>query len=135
MLGTAAILLCAVVFSSCTELADTSFRALLGRVGLRRAFTELLLPGAFLRALPIAAAACAGMAAAGHAELLLPVSIYVFLLTGLGLLLSFLLPGSRQLYTLLVLLILASLALCPIFTDLSLFSPVVGAVCILLPPY
>jgi len=41
----------------------------------------------------------------------------------------------RQLYTLLALLIPAAADLCPIFTDLALFSPALGAVRLLVPPY
>lgn len=134
-LGAASILLCALVFSSCGELLGPAFRDLLGRLGLRKTLAGLVLPGALVRALCVAAAGCAGVLISGAHDLLFPVIVYVFLLTGLSLGLAALLPGVRQLYVLLSVLILSSLALCPIFTDAALFSPALEAIRLILPTY
>jgi len=135
MLGAASILLCALTLSSCGELMGSQFREMLGRLGLKQTLNELVFPGLLVRTLLIAGAGCAGLLAAGTVDLIPTLTVYVFLLTGVGLTLAALLPSTRHLYVLLSVLVICSMALCPIFTDPALFSPTLEAVRVLLPTY
>lgn len=133
--GAAAILLCAVIFAFCADLADTSFQETAGRIGLSRAITMTVIPGLLVRTVLAACAGCLGLLLANSKELIVPILIYSFLLSGIGLILSALLHNVRLLYTLLALIMVGSVALCPIFTDLTILSPVLTAVRYLFPPY
>ena len=135
VMGTAAILLCAVLFAFGAELADASFRGILGRLGLKRVLAGVVLPGLFVGASLVVCAGCVGLLLAGMYELMPSLVIYGFLLAGAGLLLAAVLPGTRQMYILLAVLVICSAALCPIYTDLTLLSPALKAVRYLLPPY
>lgn len=134
-MGAASILLFAVMLSFCAELTDTSFRDMSGRLGLRKALTAIMLPGMLVRAVLAAAAGCLGLALARLSHLIPAMVIYVFLLTGVGLILSAVLSGIRQLYILLSVIVIASAALCPIITDLALLMPFLQTVRCFLPPY
>ena len=134
-MGAASILLLAIMLSFCGEVTDTAFRDMSGRLGLRGALTKIMLPGILVRTILAAAAGCVGLALAELPQLTAPLVIYVFLLTGVGLMLSAVLSGVRQLYILLSVLVIASAALCPIVTDLALILPPLKIVRYFLPPY
>jgi len=135
VMGAASILLCAVVFAFCGELTDSAARTMLKRLGLRQMLRGIVLPAMVVRGILAAAAACVGLLLAGMQELMLPAVVYTLLLTGLGVLLMAVLPGTRHLYILLSVLIICSAALCPICTDLALLSPVLAAIRCVLPPW
>lgn len=135
VMGAVSILLFILLFPACSDFLDASFREMPSRLGLMRAFTHIMLPGMFMRLLCVLFSAVLGLLAAGLPELILPMTIYAILLTILSILITAVLPGTRVLYVLTPVLLVASLALCPIFSDLALFSPVVAAIRYLLPPY
>lgn len=135
VMGAASILLFAVLLSFCAELTDTSFRDMPERIGLRSALTKILLPGILIRAILSAGAGCLGLVLADLPHLISALVIHVFLLTGLGLVLTAILSGVRQLYILLCVLVIASAALCPIITDPALILPALKTVRYILPPY
>ena len=79
------------------------------------------------------AAACASLLC-GRAAMLLPLLFYVLLLAIYGSLLK-LIPGKNWQGIFCLFLLLLSLALCPIYTDLSLVVPAVAIARCFLPPW
>lgn len=135
VMGVSAILLCAIIFAFCADIADTSFRELVCRIGLAKAITATVIPGLIVRMILAGCAGCIGLLLTDAGDLILPLLVYVVLLTGVGLILSGLLRNVRLIYTLLSVVVAGSAALCPIYTDLALMSPVLAAVRNLFPPY
>lgn len=142
VMGAAAILLFAVLTASAAGLFSDGFQGILRRLGAGRAVRAVLLPSLAVRTLCAAAAVSLGLLAAFFAGrgsycllLIPPVLIYTVLLSGVGLLLSALLPGKRTLYVLIPVVLLSSLALCPIYTDVTLLLPALGTVRCILPTY
>lgn len=135
VIGVSAILLCAVVLTFCADIADVSFRETAGRIGLARAITMSIVPGLIVRVFLAACAGCIGLIVAKAYDMIVPMLIYTLVLAGIGLVLSGLLRNVRYIYTLLALLVIASGALCPIYTDVAALSPVLSVVRYVLPPY
>lgn len=142
VMGAASILLFAVLLSSAPDMMTDGFRDIACRLGAGKTMRAVLLPSLAIRALCAAAAVSVGLLAAHFMgrgsdclSLVLPVFLYAALLTAVGMLLSAVLPGKRQLHLLIPAILLLSLALCPICTDLSLLSPVLGTVRLILPTY
>lgn len=139
VMGAAAILLTVLLPASLSELTGAEFLAMAGRLGLPRAMKTVLLPAAAVRALlalavTVLALLAGHWAGSGCCLSLIPAAvIFILLLPSVGLLLSALLPGPRQMHVLLPLLTAAALALCPIFTDPALLFPAAGAVRVILP--
>ena len=132
-MGGLAILLMAALLTGFADLTEGSFPEMAARLGSGTAIRSVLLPQLAARAFLAAAAGVIGLAAgslAGSAHcsaLIVPTLIYVLVLTDAALLLAALLPRRHHSFVLLSLLLPAALALCPIFWDLSLFSPLSGA--------
>ena len=101
IVGVSSILLCAVVFAFCADLADTSFRETVGRIGLAKAIAGVLVPGLAVRVLLAGCAGCLGLLLTKSFEWMAALLIYVFVLAGIGLILSGLLYRVRYIYTLL----------------------------------
>lgn len=135
VMGASAILLCAVVFAFCAELADSSFRETVGRIGLARAITVIVIPGLVVRMGFAYFAGCIGLLLTKSYDLLVPLLLYTVILTGVGIILSGLLGNVRYIYILLSVLVVGSAALCPIYTDIAMVSPVLSVVRTVFPPY
>lgn len=110
-------------------------RDLLLRLGAKRALFAVILPGVAVRGVLAFMAGSIGLGLADATELLAPLAVYILLLSAVGILLAALLPAQRDRYVLLVLVLIASLALCPVFADLAMFSPLLRIVRCVLPPY
>lgn len=133
--GVSAILLCAIIFAFCADIADTSFREVVCRIGLAKAITVTVIPGLIVRMILAACAGGVALLLADASDLIVPLLIYIVLLTGVAVMLSGLLRNVRLIYTLLSVVVAGSVALCPIYTDLALTSPVLAAVRYFFPPY
>ena len=133
--GAVSVLMCVLVFCLCADNYEKSFRPMAARLGAKRSFTAVLVPGSVSCAALAWISGAAAVCLAGMPELLPAVLIYGAVLTVLGTILAMLLPKSRHLYIILPLLVAFSAALCPIYIDLSLFVPAVAAVRNILPSY
>ena len=141
-MGAVSVFVTVLVFSSTADLLCGDFRDMSCRIGIRESMKSVLLPDAIVRGVLITAAVCLSLLVVGCREetrfaltLLSAVPIFVLLAFGTGCILSVLLPGRESMRILLPLLVIAALALCPIYTDTALLSPVIGAVRSVLPPY
>lgn len=135
VVGASAILLCAIIFAFCADVAGASFRETINRIGLAKAVTTVLLPGLLVRMVLIGCTGSIGLLLAGAHELVGAVLIYTVLLTGVAVILSGLLRNVRYIYTVLSLVIIGSVAVCPIFIDAALTVPVLAVVRYVFPPY
>ena len=135
MTGVSAILLCAIVFTFCADIADTSFQEVIYRIGLVKAITATVIPHLIVRIILVACVGCIGLLLTDTRELLVPLLIYIVLLAGIGVMLSGLLRNVRLIYTLLSIVVAGSVALCPIFADITLVVPVLSVVRYIFPPY
>ena len=127
------LLFAACLYGAAEPLADET-KTLSARIGKRRALLSFFLPGAVIRyGLFYLAAACASLLC-GRAAMLLPLLFYVLLLAIYGSLLK-LIPGKNWQGIFCLFLLLLSLALCPIYTDLSLVVPAVAIARCFLPPW
>ena len=133
--GVSAILLCAIVFAFCADIADTSFQAVICRMGLRKAITAVVIPGLLVRMVLVGFAGCTGLLLADATDQIVPLLIYIVLLTGIGVMLSGLLRNARHIYILLSVLVVGSAALCPIYVDIAAAAPALAAVRCAFPPY
>ena len=134
-LGATAILTCAALFLLAAETADGSVKQLLPRLGLKRSITRVLLPETAVNLLLSAAFSGGGLALAGLPEMWLPTALYCAAMWGWGLLLYGILWSAKQIYVLLPVLVIASAALCPIYTDLRILLPWLKSVRMVLPTY
>lgn len=132
VMGAASLLMFALLMSAG---AGDAHRDIILRIGVRRALTRIVLPGVLTRSAFAVAAGSAALAAVGSADLILPLAVYALLLSALSIFLSAALPDERDRYILLTVVLILSLALCPIYVDLALFSPLFGKVRWMLPPY
>lgn len=134
-MGATAILQCAVAFAFCAGTLEHSFRAMIGRLGLRKSLRAVVLPETLFNALWTAVFGGLGLWLAGYPELTVPFGIYSLLMFGTGLLFAAVLGTAHRVYVLLPVLVISSVALCPVYTDLALMIPAVEAVRCLLPAY
>ena len=132
MMGAAALLIFAILMSAGV---DGFQREMIFRLGLRKTLTRIALPGVLVRAAFAAAVGGVALALAGAAELILPLAVYALVLSALSVLLAAVLPDERDRYILLTVILILSLALCPIYVDLTLFSPLLQSARSVLPPY
>lgn len=141
ILGMLAVLLfCLFALCTCTE-KDGAFRNLHDRLGNTKAFFLVLLPSygvKYVITLAVAggaSVACSLIYGTDVAGLALRCGVYLLFLCGVaGLLYALLYNFSRvQLYVMLMSLL--SLAVCPIFVDVGMFSQFPAWVRLLLPPY
>lgn len=134
-IGATAILVLAVLFVLAAETAHRTVTQLLPRLGLGKSITRVLLPETAANLLLAAVFAGGGLALAGLPELWLPAAVYCAAVWGCGLLLYGILWSAKQIYVLLPVLVIASAALCPIYTDLSILLPWLKDVRMVLPTY
>ena len=133
-LGAVSLLLFTAAFYAAAEPLADETKTLSARSGKRQAVSHLYLPGAAVRYLLLWLAAAGAALLAGRPALLLPLLFYVLLLAVFGLVLK-LLPGAAWQGMLCLFILLAALALCPIYQDLSLIYPAVSVIRRFLPPY
>lgn len=133
--GASAILLCTVLFVLCAEIVESSFKTVLPRIGWKKSVAAVLIPETVLNTLLAAAACGTGMFAAGLPELVLPVVLHSLLLSGTGMILVAVLQSAKRVYALLPILVIGSVALCPIYTDAALVIPAVAMLRKMLPAY
>lgn len=142
MMGAAAILLFIAICILSVPLLQEAFSALSLRIGMRKSLLHIILPNLAVRALFSASAAAIGLVAAGVVQsdefcfrLIPAVFVYCMLLMAAALLLAAICPQPRNLNILLTLLVLASLAFCPLFVDIAMLSPFLNALRFVLPCY
>ena len=111
-----------------------SVRALAPRIGKKKAFVSLYLPGLLLRTAGLFFAAAAACLAVQKSGWILPAAVYLLLLA-VFLLLPALLPGENWKNTLILFLAIFSLPLCPVYLDLSLLLPALSPLRWITPPY
>ena len=134
-IGATAILLLAALLALAAETADRAVNQLLPRLGLRKCITRVLLPEMVINLLFAMVFAGGGLALAGLPELWLPVAIYCVAIWGCGLTLYSVLWSAKRMYVLLPMLVIAAVALCPIYTDLSILLPWLENIRMVLPAY
>ena len=132
VMGAVALLVFALLVSAGV---DGFGRDLILRLGLRRALTNIALPGVLVRAVFSTVACGTALMLADAADLIGPLAVYVLVLGALNVFLAAVLPDERDRYILLTVVLILSLALCPIYVDITLFSPLLRSVRYLLPPY
>jgi len=142
MTGAAAILLFIAVCIFSVPLIQEAFSALSLRIGKRRSLLHIILPNLCVRAFFSAFAAVLGFGLAGafHADVfcfsLIPaVFVYCLLLMAAILIFAVIMPQAGTLNIFLTLLTLLSLAVCPLFVDISLLSPLLITLRYALPCY
>ncbi len=142
ILGAGAILLFLTLIGGCSDCIGEQLGDKITRLGLNGTLRLVVLPNVIVRMLTAMAVMAITLALAAYfgggsfcRELILPVVIYCLLISALGLVFSAILPAPAHIHVVLPVLLMASLALCPIFADLAIFSPAVRAIRYLLPPY
>ena len=134
-IGASAILTFAALFAMAAETADRAVMQLLPRLGLWKSITRVLLPETAAQLALAAIFAGGGLALAGLPELWLPAAVYCVAVWGCGIVLYSILWSAKRIYVLLPVLVIASAALCPIYTDLSILLPWLNRVRLALPAY
>ncbi len=141
ILGMLAILLfCLFALCTCTE-KDASFRSMHDRLGCKKAFFTVLLPGYAVKyAITLlvsggAVIACKLLYGTDVSGLALRCAVYLLFLCGVGGLLYAILYRFSRVQLYIMLLSLLSLAVCPIFVDIGMFSAVPEWIRLLLPPF
>ncbi len=109
-------------------------RRLSDRIPFKRAVVSFTVPGLLLRTVLLMAAAAAACLVSGHPESILPAVLAVLLMTIVSLIPWFFRSQGWQVI-LGAFIVLFSLALCPIFIDLSLFWKPASVIRLALPPY
>ena len=134
-IGATAILTFAALFVLAAETADQTVTQMLPRLGLVKSIPRVLLPETAVQLVFGAAFAGAGLALAGLPELWLPAALFCVAMWGCGLAFYGILWSAKRIYVLLPVLVIASAALCPIYTDLSILLPWLNNVRMVLPVY
>lgn len=129
--GAAALLLFALLLGTGTNDGQA---ALLRRLGSKKMLLTVILPQELVYTGVAAAAGGIGLALADAAQWIAPLWSYALLLCALRVFLSAFV-GDRERFILVAVVLLLSLALCPIFVDLTLFAPALQALRCLLAPY
>ena len=134
-IGASAILVFAVLFALAAETADRAVLQMLPRLGLWKSVTRVLLPETAVQLALATIFAGGGLTLAGLPECWLPVAVYCVAVWGCGIVLYSILWSAKRIYVLLPVLVIASAALCPIYTDLSILLPWLNRVRLVLPAY
>ena len=134
-IGTAAILTFAALFALAAETVHRGLTQLLPRLGLWRSITRVLLPETVVNLLLAAVFAGGGLSLAGLTEYWLPTAVYCVGVWGCGLALYGILWSAKRIYVLLPVMVIAAVALCPIYTDLSVLLPWLERVRLAIPVY
>lgn len=133
-LGALSLLLFAAAFYAAAEPLTDEARTLSARSGRKKALSHFFLPGAAVRYVLLWLAASGAALLCRRASLLPAAALYVLLLAVFGLVLKAL-PGKSWQGIFCLFILLLSLALCPVYTDLSLVFPAVSVIRRFLPPY
>ena len=131
VIGAAALLLFALLLGMGTNDGQAG---LLHRLGIKKMLLTVTLPQELVYTGAAAAAGSAGLVLAGALQWIAPLWIYALLLCALRVFLSAFL-GDRERCILAAVVLLLSLALCPVFVDLTLFAPALRALRCILAPY
>ena len=134
-IGATAILTFAALFVLAAETADRTVTQMLPRLGLAKSITRVLLPETAVQLVFGVVFAGAGLALAGLPELWLPTALFCVAMWGCGLAFYGILWSAKGIYVLLPVLVIASAALCPVYTDLSILLPWLNNVRLVLPAY
>ena len=122
----------ALFFGAALPLTDETQR-ISRRIGMAAARRSILLPGSAVRCGLILLAAALGCLLGNAGALLLPVILYAVLVYSVSIFIA-MLPGKGRKITFASLLCMLSLAVCPVFIDLSLFVPGIAFLRCLAPP-
>ncbi len=135
VMGAAAIALFAAALLLGAEIAGRAFMQMLPRLGLRKTVFSLLLPELLLNLFLSALFCGCGLWLSGFPELIVPAALYTLAVCGTGLIGYAVMPSAKAVYVTLPVLVLCSVALCPLYIDLSLILPAVATLRLFLPPY
>lgn len=136
----AVLLFCLFALCTCTE-KDASFRSMHDRLGCKKAFFAVLLPGYAVKyAITLlvsggAVIACKLLYGTDVSGLAVRCAVYLLFLCGVGAMLYAILYRFSRVQLYIMLLSLLSLAVCPIFVDIGMFSAVPEWIRLLLPPF
>lgn len=131
VMGAASLLMFALLLGMGTAGDQTG---ILRRLGIKKMLLAVILPQELVCAALAAAAGSAGLALAGEALWIAPLWIYALLLCALRIFLSAFVE-ERERRVLVAVVLLLSLALCPVFADLTLFAPALAPLRCVLAPY
>jgi hypothetical protein len=130
----AVLIFIAVGFGVCIPVVSDS-KIMGSRIGARRTIQNLYLPQLVIRNLLVWLAGAAGVWLAGFQSFIPMLAVYIILINCTGLVLLSLFDGKSWLQIFTTLICLASVVLCPLFIDISLFFPVFGFLRKLCPTY
>lgn len=136
----AVLLFCLFALSMCTE-KDASFRNLHDRLGCRRAFVTALLPtyavelALALGVTGLATQICHWVYGTDISFLWIQCAVYLLFLCGVGALLYGLVYRFAHVQLYVLTMSVVSLAICPVFVDLSAYAAIPEWVKLLMPPY
>lgn len=136
----AVLLFCLFALCTCTE-KDASYRNLHDRLGVKKAFFAVLLPGYAVKYVismavcAVAAVACRKLYGTDVSGLGWRCAVYILYLCGVGAGLHAVLYRFSRVQLYVLALGLLSLAVCPIFVDVTAFVKIPEWVRLLLPPY
>ena len=133
-LGLLSVLLFLTAFFGIAMPVLKETRRLSGRLPLRRALVSFTIPGFAVRTFFLMLAALLACLAAGHPESILSAVLAAFAMSAVSLIPWIFRSDSWQVI-LGAFIVLFSLALCPVFIDLSLFFKPVSVIRLILPPY
>ena len=131
VMGTAALLMFALLLGN--RAADDQ-TGLLRRLGVKEMLLSVILPQELVYAGAAAVAGSVGLVLAGELQWIVPLWIYALLLCALRIFLSAF-AEDRERKILVAVALLLSLALCPVFVDLTLLLPMLAVLRAMLAPY
>ena len=131
VMGTVSLLLFALLLGNRAADEQTS---MLRRLGVKKMLLAVILPQELVYAGTAAVAGSVGLALAGELQWIMPQWIYALLLCALRILLTAFME-DRERKILVAVALLLSLALCPVFVDLTLFAPSLVVLRSLIAPY
>ena len=131
VMGAAPLLMFALLLGIGTADGQTG---ILRRLGIKKMLLSVVLPQELVYAALVAAAGSVGLALAGEVRWIAPLWIYALLLCAVRILLAAF-AEERERRILVAVVLLLSLALCPVFVDLTLLAPALGALRCIIAPY
>jgi hypothetical protein len=136
MLAAASLFLFAGLFFGAVRPLGEETARMKSRIGVRKAFLAVFVPGVWLRAMLLWLAAASGFLLAGQGmKLPLLTGVYLLMILPVQFLIVRILPGRNASSTAVTLILLASLALCPVFADLAGLVPLISRIRLFCPPY
>jgi len=134
LFASAVLVFVGVIFGVCVPVMS-DFGIMATRLGAPRALKHLMLPQLLVRNLLILISVGVGLRIAGFASLIPALGLYIVPLNCAGFILLSLIGGKSWLTIYTTLVCIASVALCPVFTDIKLIVPAVGLLRRLCPTY